>query len=379
VGEPGKKKKTPVLMLINKILNTIDNQLEAKYLEEIQKYNVEMLKYDVNLKNWKKDANINTEPPNAPKKPVRTLIYSSDTTIEALSDHQSKNPHGIGIMRDEIAGFIEGFNKYQKGGGNDKEYYLSAFSGAEYIVSRKGVTPFKVTPYHNIFGSIQPAKVGHLLFNDLKVTDGFTERFLFCLTDYIKRGKMTNDEVDEKLKSHLENLMVDIYSFFSQEEIKYYDLNKEARERLFEIFDYLDKETLNEANHELLQSYIEKIKTCIPRFALVLHCLNNHKEQYVTKSTIDSAYRIAQYFINCFIKITKIAVKIKCNSLEHYTIQWLKLHKKSSITPSQLHLSNKSKYKSIENARECLQSIANANFGKVTTTKNGLRWVRYIE
>lgn len=380
VGEPGKKKKTPVLMLINRILNTIDKQLEAKYIEELQKYDIEMLKYDVNLKNWKKDGNIDAEPPIAPKKPVRELLYASDTTIEALSENQSKNPHGIGIMRDELSGFIEGFNKYQKGGGNDKEYYLSSFSGDEYIVSRKGVTPFKVKPYHNIFGGIQPSKVEYLLFNDLKVTDGFTERFLFCLTDYIKRGKMTNDELDEELKLYLENLMLDIYSYFTQDGIKYYELSKEARERLFEILDYLDKETLDDANHELLQSYLEKIKTCIPRFALILHCLCNHKEQYVSKETIDSAYKIAQYFINCFIKITKIAIKIKCNSLEHYTVQWLKLQKKTSITPSQLHLSNKSKYKSIEIARECLHSIASANFGKIVKTANGFeKWVRYAD
>ena len=378
VGEPGKKKKTPVFKLINRILNKIDERLRKKYAEGFKEYDAEMHRHGVKLKKWNKDADTSTEIPIPPQEPVRVLLYVSDTTIEGLSDHQSRNPHGIGIMRDEIAGFIEGINKYQKGGGNEKEYYLSAFSGDDFIVSRKGVTPFKVTPFHNIFGGIQPSKVQHLLFDDLKVTDGFTERFLFCLTNYRKRAKMTTNEIDEDLKDGLEALMESIYDYFSNGEVKYFELEKDARNRLFEILDFLDQETLNDNNHELLQSYLEKIKTCIPRFALILHCLSSHKEQYVGINTIESAYKIAQYFINCFVKITKLAIRIKGNSLEYYTVQWLKLQKRQAINPSQLYLSNKSRYKNIVNAKECLYNIANSGFGKIEKTANGReKWIRH--
>lgn len=378
VGEPGKKKKTPVFKLMNRILNKIDEQLEESYLKELDKYTVNMLKYDLDLKNWKKINNRDVEPPIQPGKPIRNLLYVSDTTIEGLSDHQSENIHGIGIMRDELAGFIEGINKYQKGGGNEKEYYLSAFSGDDFIVSRKSAPPFKVKPYHNIFGGIQPSKVENLFFDDLKVTDGFTERFLFGLTDYRKRAKMITNEIDEVLKDDVETLMERLYGYFSNGKVKYFELDKDARNRLFEILDFLDQETLNDNNHELLQSYLEKIKTCIPRFALILHCLGNHKEQYVSINTIESAYKIAQYFINCFIKVTKLAIRIKGNSLEHYTVQWLKLQKRQDINPSQLYLSNKSRYKSIVNAKECLYNIANSGFGKIEKTTNGKeKWIRH--
>jgi hypothetical protein len=187
---------------------------------------------------------------------------------------------------------------------------------------------------------------------------------------------MANIEIDEDLKNQIEGLMERIYSYFNRQEITYFELDEEAKSLLFEIFDRLDKETLNDNNHELLQSYIEKIKTCIPRFALVLHCLNDCRQQYISKSTIESAFKIAKYFLDCFISITKIAVKIKCNSLENYTIEWLKLYNKESITPSKLYLSNKTKYKSIEKARECLYSMVNAGFGKVIKANGGEKWVK---
>jgi len=162
VGEPGKK-KTPVYKYIKAILDKIDKELEDMYFQK---------------KNVADETGI---------EPTRILIYTSDTTVEGIAYYQDKNPHGIGIMRDELAGFIQGFDKYQKG--NDRTYFLSSFSGDDYIVCRKKDAPYKVMPYHNIFGVIQPSKVENLLLNDLRVTDGFTERFLFCLTNYTKRAK----------------------------------------------------------------------------------------------------------------------------------------------------------------------------------------------
>jgi len=379
VGEPGKKKKTPVYKFIKGILEKIDEKLDSKYREELAKYSRNKLTYDIDLKNWQKDRTTNkdreTDPPNPPEEPFRTLIYTSDTTTEALAYNQQKNPHSIGIMRDELAGFVEGFDKYSGKKGNDRQYYLSSFSGDEFVVSRKKEGSFKVKPYHNILGSIQPAKVKELLLRDLQVTDGFTERFLCALTNYTKRAKSTDDEIDEGLKAHLTDLMQDIYNYFSRRNVTYYELDKDAKRRLFDIFDEADRDTLDENNAEILQSYIEKIKTYIPRIALVLHCLNDYEAQYVQKDTIEAAFAVAKYFINCFVSLTIDSTRF--NSGESYLIQWLKLRNISNITPSKLHLSNRARFKTISIARKYLHCIANSGYGRIVPTKNGgEKWVR---
>lgn len=378
VGEPGKHKKTPVYNLIKSFLDKINDELGEKYNIELKTYKADLQKYEIDLKNWKSSQNTTVEPPEPPKEPVRTLIYTSDTTIEGLSCRQSINPHGIGIMRDELSGFFASFDIYKGGGGNDRPYYLSSYSGEEYVVLRKKDPPYTVRPYHNIFGCIQPDNVAKFLIKDLKVTDGFTERFLFSLTNYTKRAKTTHDEIDQSLINQFEELVREIYKYFSEGEVKYYDLYPDARGALFEIFDKLDEETLNDNHPEIFQSYLVKIKTYVPRFALVLHCMKDHTQQFVTKETIQAAYKVAEYFINCFIAITKISLKSRSLSIENYIIHWLKLHKKDSITASKLYLSNRTKYKSIDKTREYLHSIAALGFGKMVSAANGQKkWVRY--
>lgn len=369
VGEAGRKKKTPVYKFMKSILDNIDETLEQEYQETKKVYQGELLKYKMNLKNWKDGTTVGN-PPEKPEKPVRTLIYTSDTTIEAISYHQSQNPHGIGVMRDEMSGFFAGFDKYQKSG-NDRQYYLSSFSGDEFVVSRKSEDPFKVKPYHNIFGTIQPPVVANILLKDFRVVDGFTERFLFSLTRHVKKIEMVEDEIDEKLKKHLDEKMLQLYKHFSKNQKAEFTLDDEAKAELKKVMEDLNKETLNDDNSELLQSYLEKCKTYLPRFALVLHCLEDFASPIIRKNNVESAYKIVKYFINCFKTLTAESMDLKNNDLESFTIAWLKSKEIEQITPTDLYQSNKSRYKDGKNACECLTSIAKSGFGRMVKTHNG--------
>lgn len=368
VGEAGRKKKTPVYKFMKSILDNIDETLEQEYQEAKKVYQNEILKYNVDLKNWKENAFGN--PPEKPTKPVRTLIYTSDTTIEAISYHQSQNPHGIGVMCDEISGFFMGFNKYQKSG-NDRQYYLGSFSGDKSFVLRKQEDSFNTKPYHNIFGTIQPPVVANILLKDFRVIDGFVERFLFSLTNHVKKIEMVEDEIDEKLKKHVDDLMLRLYKHFSKNQNTEFTLDDEAKAEFKKVMEELNRETLNDNNSELLQSYLEKCKTYIPRFALVLHCLEDFANQTISKSNVENAYKIVKYFINCFKTLTVESIDRKNNDLENFTITWLKAHEVEQITPSELFLSNKSRFKTPKDACDCLTSIAKSGFGRMAKTHNG--------
>lgn len=370
VGEAGKKKKSPVYKLIKSILDNIDETLEQEHKEAVIAYRSNILKYKMDLKAWKDNGDSSINPPQEPQEPVRTLIYTSDTTIEAISYHQSRNPHGIGVMRDELAGFFEGFGKY-KNGSDDRPYYLSSFIGDEHVVTRKSEGAFKVKPYHNIFGTIQPPVISNLLFKDLRVFDGFTERFLFSLTNYVKQIKIINDEIDEQLKNHVDNLMLSLYKNFNKDGKTTFTLDNEADAELKMLHLQIDAETLNDNNNELLQSYLVKSNTYLPRFTLILHCLKDFTNPNISKNTVQDAYKVVKYFVNCFRTLTVESIELNSNTLEHDTIDWLKARGIEEITPSALHLSNKSKYKKVEIAKECLFALAKSGFGKVVKTENG--------
>ena len=142
----------------------------------------------------------------------------------------------------------------------------------------------------------------------------------------------------------------------------------------------LDHETINENNPQLLQSYLVKMSTYISRFTLILHCLKDYRQPYVCRDTVEAAYKITSYFINCFITMAKISVKSRCTSLESHIIQWLKLYKYEEITPSRLALYHKSRFKNTQEAKECLKNIANCGFGKLGETKKAaFKWIKQVD
>ncbi|MCK6465095.1 MAG: DUF3987 domain-containing protein [Phycisphaerae bacterium] len=76
----------------------------------------------------------------APKKPeapvcIRHLV--SDATVEALAPILANNPRGVLLARDELAGWIKGFNQYKSRGGADAQHWLELWRAGTLTVDRK--------------------------------------------------------------------------------------------------------------------------------------------------------------------------------------------------------------------------------------------------
>jgi putative DNA primase/helicase len=81
-----------------------------------------MRAYKIESKQAEKDGEPADRPPDTPDM-ARTLV--GDTTVEALADIMDKNPRGVLINRDELAGWVRGLDQYKGGKGNDRQFYLS--------------------------------------------------------------------------------------------------------------------------------------------------------------------------------------------------------------------------------------------------------------
>ena len=46
------------------------------------------------------------------EKPKKTQFIVNDVTLEALVELHNENPNGIGVLKDELAGFFKDMNKY---------------------------------------------------------------------------------------------------------------------------------------------------------------------------------------------------------------------------------------------------------------------------
>lgn len=111
-----------------------------------------------------------------PAKPVRHRYIIQDCTPESVGSILAGNPQGALMVRDELAGWLESFDRYNAGG---RAYWLEAFGGRSYTIDRKGnADPLRI-PYNgvNAVGGIQPGKLAETLLHS--TDDGLAARLLF--------------------------------------------------------------------------------------------------------------------------------------------------------------------------------------------------------
>ncbi|MGB4952252.1 MAG: DUF3987 domain-containing protein [Rhizobiaceae bacterium] len=122
------------------------------------------------------------EPPERPTgcdagpAPHIPRLIVNDSTIERLGAILARQPRGVLQMRDELAGWLEGMQRYSAGG-NDRPFWLEAFGGRAYTVERIGREPLTIERLAiGVLGGIQPDRLKSLLFRS--DDDGLLARLL---------------------------------------------------------------------------------------------------------------------------------------------------------------------------------------------------------
>lgn len=141
---------------------------------------------------WKaelRDAQSRGDPPPvapeaavAPLRPERRTLVMGDTTAEKVARVAASNPRGVGIVRDELTGFIGGFNAYKGGRGGDRAMYIEGYGARSYTVHRvRDDAPIVVPRLSiSILGGIQPDRLREVMED---ADDGFLPRCLLIWPD----------------------------------------------------------------------------------------------------------------------------------------------------------------------------------------------------
>ena len=139
-----------------------------------------------------KAAKEGTEPPpmpaeaKEPQKPVAPILWLSDTTTERAAQIMNERPGGLIVRRDELAGWIGGFDRYAKSTGGDRAFWLEAWDGRSFRVTRKLGDICVQFNAAAILGGMQPDRIAPLLRDD--ADDGLLSRFLFVWPDPLPPG-----------------------------------------------------------------------------------------------------------------------------------------------------------------------------------------------
>ena len=189
VGRPSTK-KTPVI------------KAAWEPLQHAQ--NIDLDHWRQQLADWKalpKNERDTEEP-----KPRRRLV-SHDGTMEALQDILGRQDRGIGVLRDELSGWIGSLEKYggTKASAADRAFFLQAFDGGPNVIDRvsRGTIPIR-NLLVTICGGIQPDRLRQ--FSDL-TDDGLWQRFVTIIVapGFSRSGRTTRPRRGRLHGSHQPN------------------------------------------------------------------------------------------------------------------------------------------------------------------------------
>jgi hypothetical protein len=130
------------------------------------------------LKDYKRKKQANEKGIEEPDPPERYIV--NNTTIEKLADLLSRTNRGILVVRDEIAGWVGGMDKYSSGGkdkaSSDRAFWLECWKGGPYTYDRVLRGEIFIPNLSTSFiGGVQPGKLPQL---QGLTDDGLLQRFL---------------------------------------------------------------------------------------------------------------------------------------------------------------------------------------------------------
>ena len=184
LGEPSSRKSAP-LDLVTKPLWKIQETAKADHEEARREWQADCERAKAERTKWqeemKKVAGSGETSPAMPllavdpDEPQERRPVISDITPEAAAAVLAGNPQGVLCYNDELAQWLESFDRYTTGG---RPFWLSAFGGRPHSVTRKGSGSIHVKFCGiSVLGSIQPDKIVDLLGG---ANDGLVPRILWA-------------------------------------------------------------------------------------------------------------------------------------------------------------------------------------------------------
>lgn len=297
-------------------INSITFPLEKLNNKEIKKFFKNQEKFDIYNSLDKKEKEV-TE---LVEKPRKTQFIVNDITLEALVELHGENKNGIGVNKDELAGWMLDMNKYRSG--SDMQHWLSSWSGQQINLNRKTArSSFVQKAFIPVLGGIQPS-IMDTFYTDENKDSGFIDRMLFCFPELTPLN-YSEREMEQELLYWYNDYIVSFYEMIKRE-LKYTDdgeieplivrFSDDAKVEWIRIHDTIIAKQISDDENEYMKSMYPKQISYIPRFALLINSLSaldniDIQRHIITKDSVLKAEKLSNYFIN-------MAKKIKGQSTE---------------------------------------------------------------
>lgn len=272
LGDPSSRKSAP-LAAMTAPLWELQKAANEDHAEARKDWDAEAERAKVERAKWKEDVKAqagtdeatHTIPPGAiePAEPPQRRYVISDCTPEAAAFVLKDNPQGVLAFNDELAGWLDSFDRYNSGG---RPFWLQAFEGKPFSVTRKGDGSFDL-PYLGIsvLGSIQPDRLTDLLAG---ANDGLVPRILWAWPEK-RLPSRPKGEVDfATLQAVYERL--DLLAWGSDVEGNRQPVTLTFSDKAAEMFEIWDRDNCAECEGgSLYDTFTGKMSGAVVRLALV--------------------------------------------------------------------------------------------------------------
>lgn len=259
-------------------------------LEELQ--NVALQAYARQLASYNSLPKEEKKLVDPPPKPRRLLTH--DATMEGLQDILSRQDRGLGVVRDELAGFIGAMDKYSgngNGGAADRAFWLQAYNGGSHVVDRVGRGTVAINNLLvAICGGIQPDRLRD--FSNL-TDDGLWQRFIPIIMKPSERG------VDEAPGSAVDDYVQRIQNLVEASVAQGAALSEAAHEIRNQLEDEIFALERAEPLGSRFAAFTGKLPGIFGRLALVLSYIDRSGLGYVVDER--AAIRARSLIMNCVI------------------------------------------------------------------------------
>ncbi len=230
-----------------------------------------------------------------PEKPIFRQLILSDCTPESMYEAHKFNPRGIGMLRDELKGWIDDFGRYNKSG--EDATWLQSWSEKSITINRKAAGAMKIpTPFMTVTGGLTPDTLSSLAASGREV-NGFMQRFCFIFPDKTKRPYTNNEKVRHQFTDCYNRYISNLLSVNPITPQQIY-LSPEA-EDLYLLWDNKNTDMLNAEDDGYTRGMLAKMPPITLRLALVLFISNwatGDTSQYIEPRIIKAAIEMGEYF-----------------------------------------------------------------------------------
>ena len=296
VGKSGTIKSVVLRHVTRPLLELFKNERDA-FVEKTREYNIAMERYSVVLSKWKSGQKKGppTDPPLEPEKPRERRLLVSDVTIEKLAALLGENPLGLLVVRDELAGLVNSFDRYAGGKGSDLQSWLSMNDGGALLVDRKSDgSTFVEMASVSLLGTIQPFTLKNV-FGTVEREAGFLARILLAFPPD-RPSLWTEDELPDQLVSDWQNLLAallelqPIWDDADRPRPRLIPMSGDAKRAFIEWHDRHARQ-MDELVDDHLRAHWSKLKGTCARIALLFSCAEAARGARVSLVSLDSVQR----------------------------------------------------------------------------------------